>query len=155
MKRKQDDFDREIESHIALETDRLVASGLTREEAETQARKAFGSVAQTQERFYDSAHWQWWDRLQRNVRYALRQMRRNPGFAAVVVATIGLGVGLNSAVFSAIDSVLLRPLPFPEGGQLVRVHQRRLRVPLATFAAPARLKDWDAMNSTFQALTGY
>ena len=65
-----------------------------------------------------------------------------------------LGIGANSAVFSALDAVLLRPLPFPEGDRLVRIHQRNPKTPI-TIASPARLADWDRLNETFQAVTGF
>jgi hypothetical protein len=75
--------------------------------------------------------WQlaWLEHTLANFRYALRQWRKRPGFAAVVVVTLGLGIGANSAVFSAIDAIVLRPLPFPEGERLMRIHQRNPRRP--------------------------
>ncbi len=90
----------------------------------------------------------------RNLSYALRQLRKNPGFALLVVSTLALGIGANSAVFSAIDAVLLRPLPFPKPAQLTRILQRKPKTP-ETNSAPVRLAEWDKMNSTFQGLTGY
>lgn len=90
----------------------------------------------------------------RNLGYALRQLRKNPGFALLVVSTLALGIGANSAVFSAIDAVLLRPLPFPKPDQLTRILQREPKSP-ETNSAPVRLAEWDKMNSSFQALTGY
>jgi putative ABC transport system permease protein len=97
----------------------------------------------------------WIERTAANVRYAWRQCRKRPGFAAVVVATLGLGIGANSAVFSAIDTVLLRPLPFPEGDRLMAIHQRNPQNPNLTITSPARLADWDRLNTTFQAITGF
>jgi putative ABC transport system permease protein len=90
----------------------------------------------------------------RNLRYALRQLRKNPGFSLLVVTTLALGIGANSAVFSAIDAVLLRPLPFPNPSRLTRVLQRKPKSP-GTNSAPVRLAEWNQMNSTFQGLTGY
>lgn len=90
------------------------------------------------------------------LRYALRQLRKNPGFTAVVLMTLALGIGANTAVFSAIDAILLRALPFPHGDELMLVRQyvQTEKSPLP-FVAPARLEDWNRMNATFQALTGY
>ena len=91
-----------------------------------------------------------------NFRYALRQMRKRPGFTAVAVITLALGIGANTAVFSAINAILLKPLPFPHGDQLMLVQQYlRAEQSPPPFVAPARLEDWNRMNSTFQALTGY
>ncbi len=94
--------------------------------------------------------------LRANLRAAWRFIRRSPSFAAAVVLTLALGIGANSAVFSAIDAILLRPLSFPHGDELVEVHQQNLKKksPL-TFVAPARLEDWNRYNTTFQAISGY
>src|SRR5258708_1917325 len=89
-----------------------------------------------------------------NVRLALRSLAKPPGFTATVVLTLALGIGANSAVFSAIDAVLLRPLPFPDGDRLMRLEQKRPKVS-QTFVAPVRLTDWSRLNSTFQAISGY
>lgn len=92
--------------------------------------------------------------IPRNLRLALRALAKAPGFTAAVVLTLALGIGANSAVFSAIDAVLLRPLPFPDGDQLMRLTQRDPKN-TNTFVAPVRLEDWNRMSSTFQAITGY
>jgi putative ABC transport system permease protein len=89
-----------------------------------------------------------------NLKYALRQLRKKPGFSLLVVLTLALGIGANSAVFSAIDAVLLRPLPFPNPTQLTRILQQKPKSP-GTNSAPVRLAEWDKMNSTFQSITGY
>jgi putative ABC transport system permease protein len=91
-----------------------------------------------------------------NIRYSVRQLRRNLGFSITVVAVLALGIGANTAVFSAIDAVLLKPLPFPHGDELVSVQQSmRTEASPNPFVAPVRLEDWNRMNSTFQALAGY
>jgi len=90
----------------------------------------------------------------RNLRLAVRALAKTPGFTATVVATLALGIGANSAVFSAIYAVLLRPLPFPSADQLVTLGQSnpKMRSP---FVAPVRLEDWNRLNTTFQAISGY
>lgn len=92
--------------------------------------------------------------LLRDLRYALRQLRRSPGFAVAAILILGLGIGANSAVFSAIDAVLLRPLPFPDADRLVRVSQTLEGSP-DTHIAPVRLEEWNRLSSTFEAITGY
>jgi putative ABC transport system permease protein len=91
--------------------------------------------------------------LMRHVRYSIRVLSRAPGFTATVVLTLALGIGANSAVFSAIDAVLLKPLPFPDGDRLMRVTQ--LQGSAETPIAPVRLEDWNRLGSAFEAITGY
>lgn len=88
------------------------------------------------------------------LRHAIRSLARTPAFTATVIATLALGIGANSAVFSAIDAVLLKPLPFPNADRLVRLQQVQPKNP-NRFVAPTRLTDWGRLNSTFQSISGY
>lgn len=91
-----------------------------------------------------------------NLKAAFRFIRKSPSFAATLVVTLALGIGANSAVFSALDTILLRPLPFPHGDQLMALTQISPKARnSATPLAPVRLEDWNRMNSTFQGITGY
>jgi putative ABC transport system permease protein len=128
---------------------------MNRPEALARARREFGPGLRMHEETREAWQFAWIERTAANVRYAWRQCRTHPGFAAVVVATLGLGIGANSAVFSAIDTVLLRPLPFPEGDRLMAIHQRNPQNLNITITSPARLADWDRLNTTFQAITGF
>ena len=96
----------------------------------------------------------WLAAVARDTHQAVRALAKSPAFDTTVVLTLALGIGANSAVFSAIDAVLLRPLPFPEADRLVRIEQRNSKVS-QTFVAPTRLTDWSRLNSTLQSLTGY
>ena len=120
-KRKLDEFGAEIEAHLQLEFERQRDLGLSEEEARAAARRAFGNVMQAKERFYESGRWLWWDHFWQDVRFGARMLRKHPAFTLVSVLTIALGIGANTAIFSLVDSILLRPLPFAEPEQLVSI----------------------------------
>ncbi len=91
-----------------------------------------------------------------NLKSAFRFIRKSPTFSITVILTLALAIGANSAVFSAIDAILLRPLAFPQADQLVRLEQYNPKVSSPnTLTSPVRLEDWNRLNSTFQSLTGY
>ena len=120
-KRKSSDFAAEIDAHLELETERLKEQGLSEEEARVAARRAFGNVTQAQERFYESGRWLWWDHIVQDLRFGLRMLRKNPGFTAVAVLTLAIGIGANTAIFSLIDSVMLKSLPVRRPAELRQV----------------------------------
>ena len=118
-KRKDDDFNEEIKAHIQLEADQLVKEGMNPREAEAAARRAYGNVTRSRERFYESGRWVSLDHLKVDIRYALRRIRKSPVWSATVILSLALGIGFNTAIFSLTDQALLRVLPVREPERLV------------------------------------
>lgn len=148
------DLERELEFHLAERIDELCASGLSEEEAARLAAQQLGGLGRQVERTRDMDINAWFDSVLRNVRYSVRTLARTPGFTATVVLTLALGIGANSAVFSAIYAVLLRPLPYPNPNRLVRIVQSS-RKTSQPFVAPIRLEEWNSLNTTLTAISGY
>jgi putative ABC transport system permease protein len=149
-------IEREIAFHVAEQTERYVAQGMEPAEARRRALVDFGGAEQARQSVREVHVPVWREALLFNVKAALRFMRRAPGFSLTVIVTLALGIGANSAVFSAIDAVVLRPLPFPGGDQLVQIMQADVHGRDANhFVAPVRLEDWNRMNSTFQGISGW
>lgn len=149
-------YDSELRFHIEKLREENIAAGMTPEEARRRAVLEFGGAEQIKEELRDVQRILILETTVKNFRWALRFVRKSPSFSIVVILTLALGIGANSAVFSAIDAVLLRPLPFPEGDQLMSLHQYNPKVKTPqTQLAPVRLEDWNRLNSTFQAIAGY
>ncbi|HEV2963767.1 MAG TPA: ABC transporter permease, partial [Candidatus Angelobacter sp.] len=151
-KRKQSDFDDEIQAHLALEVARLQGEGMTPTEAEAAARRAFGNVASAQEHFYESSRWLWLEHIKRDLFYAVRVLLRSPGFAAIAIATLALGVGATAAIFSFVNAVLLKPLPYPHPERIVSVWEKLPgggSNPISTL----NFLDWERQNRCFQFLS--
>ncbi len=125
MKRPLDDFSAEIEAHIALEADRLQREGMSPQDALDAARRRFGSVTQSKERYYERTRRPWLEHMMQDVRYAMRQLRRSPGFAVAAVLTLALGIGANTVIFTAIDQLALHPLPFRDASTLMSIETRK------------------------------
>jgi putative ABC transport system permease protein len=146
----------ELRFHIDELTDENIAKGMTPEEARRRAMLEFGGREQVKEELRDVYRIRLLDATVANLKSAFRFIRKSPTFSATVILTLALAIGANSAVFSAIDAILLRPLPFPDADQLMRLDQYNPKVASpTTFVAPVRLEDWNRLNSTFQAITGY
>ena len=118
------DMSEEMRHHLDSLVDDLVRAGMTPDAAAAEARRRFGSVLRLKEAGHDERRAPLVEHLIRDIRHMARGLRRSPGFAAAVILTLGVGIGGNTAIFSVVDQVLLRPLPYPDGDRLVIMFER-------------------------------
>ena len=120
-RRTDEDFDREIQAHLDLETDRLIGEGVPQDQAQATARSRFGNVVAHRERFYQSRRFVWLDSVWQDLRVASRMLIRAPAFTMTAVVILALGVASTTVVFSVVDAFLLRPVPFTDAGRLAEI----------------------------------
>ncbi|HXI94077.1 MAG TPA: permease prefix domain 1-containing protein, partial [Blastocatellia bacterium] len=147
------DMDRELRFHLEMEIEENVRRGMSLPEARREALVRFGGVEKFKEECRDVRGAPLAESLLQDVRYGARILYRNPGFTLVAVLTLGLGIGANTAIFSVIYGVLMRPLPYKDGNQLVIVQQQAplahvLNVPFSV----KEVQDYREQNQTLDAV---
>jgi predicted permease len=166
----EDDLAREIRTHLELDAEEHMADGVSPEAARTAARRAFGNVTRIREEARAVGRHVWVEQVAQDLRYAARSFARARGFTVVALVTIALGIGATSAIFTVVNAVLLRPLPFPDSDRLIRLFEdlpaggraggpRRApaltAAEVATFRSQSRtLTDLGASIPTIRTLTG-
>jgi len=157
-RRRYDDLAISIAEHIAERTDEFVEGGMPRAQAEVAARREFGNVTLTQERSREAWQWPALESILADLKFAFRRLRKSPGFAVTVLLTLAIGIGANTTVFSVVNGVLLKPLPYPEPERLITLRLNAPGAPgLAEFRdelrmSPSMYLTFAAHNSVFQSV---
>jgi len=151
--RMEGEMDAELRFHIETFAEDLVRSGVPREEALRRARIEFGGIERAKEECRETRGVNHLEALAQDVRYGLRMLRKNPGFTAIAVFTLALGIGANTAIFSLINTVLLRPLSYKNADQLVTVWgYNRTRGFTTNLVSPLDFADWRSQNHVFEGM---
>jgi len=149
-KRMMEELDADIREHIARETQDNIDRGMTPEEARYAAMRKFGNVTRVKEETREVWSVVWLEQLLADIRFGLRTLRKSPGFTAVAVLTLALGIGANTYIFSVVDALVLRPLEFADPGRTVALWERLPAMGIdRNEVSPANYLDWKAQNHVF------
>jgi predicted permease len=158
MRRRRDErLKEEIEAHLALQTAENIKAGLPPAEARRQAKLKFGAVEPIKEDYRAEQGLPFVVTISQDVRYGARMLRKSPGFTVIAILTLALGIGANAAMFSVIEAVLLRPLPYSGASQLVRVASiwHRNGANFTFSSSPPDFFDWRDQNRSFSSMFAY
>jgi predicted permease len=152
----EQNMEAELRHHLELEAEALVARGMTPAAARDAARRRFGSVALVKDDCRESWGMRAIDMLAQDLRFALRNLRKYPSYTAIVLLTLALGIGANTAIFSVVHAVLLRPLPYANGDRLVEVRQQAPKIGVASAGVSVKeIDDYRAQTDALDAVVEY
>ncbi|HET6962699.1 MAG TPA: permease prefix domain 1-containing protein, partial [Terriglobia bacterium] len=154
-RRKPKDFSAEIQAHLDLERAELIEEGVSHDEADAAAKRAFGNRASSEELFYERSRWLWLDHLWNDVRFSLRGLMRSLRFATAVVVMLSLAIGAGTAIFAIADEALFRPLPLPDSGQLTAVYNYDQRTATYLDSSYPDYLDYRERAKSFEQLSAY
>jgi len=152
--RVHEEIEAELQFHLEMRAEENIRRGMPADEARRDARKQFGPVGRIKEDGYDVRGGRWLETIWRDTRYATRLLIKRPGFTVVAILTLGLGIGANTAIFSVINALLLRPLPIERPGELVTLNTTFQGHSFTTFSYP-NYKDYRDRNQAFAGLIAY
>ena len=153
-RRVESELDEEVRSHLEMLTEENIRAGMPAQEARRAAQIELGGIDQLKEQVHQVQAGSCLHSIASDWRYGIRQLRKNPGFAAVAILTLALGIGANTALFSVVNGVLINPLPYPHPEELISLSQKLPPFEQFAISYPDFL-DWGRMNRTFQALAAY
>ena len=154
--RQDQEFDLEMAAHLDMLTDDNIRRGLAPAEARRQAVLRFGGPVQIREQQHQNRSLPFVETTMQDIRYGMRALRRSPAYSLVAIATLAIGIGAGTAVFTVVGAVLMRPLPYQAPDQLVRIFETNpLRRWTRNIAAPANYADWRTRNKSFTGIAAY